>query len=105
MADLLANYKPVFSPSIMINQEIEYRPCYVHGRRALFHRWVNTARPQLPKGQEPDENARYFQYRNTHALVEFADGTMDMVWPRDIQFADGGRFMDYAWQPADRREG
>ena len=38
------------APGIVISQETEYRPCYVNGRRALFHRWVNTANPVLPKG-------------------------------------------------------
>ena len=94
---------PRFAPQV-IAQESEYRPCYVNGRRGLFHRWANIARPQLPKGQEPGENARYFQYRNTHAIVEFEDGTVELVWPRDIKFADGGHFKDYAWRPADGEE-
>ena len=85
--------------NIAITREIEYRPCYVNGRRALFHRWANSARPQLPKGQEPGENARYFQFRSTHGLVEYEDGTMDQVWPYAIKFADGGHFADYDWRP------
>jgi len=103
MERALATRNP--APYITITQEIEYRPCYVRGRRALFHRWTNSARPQLPKGMEPDENARYFQYRNTHGIVEFEDGTVELAWPREIQFADGGHFMDYAWQPAEREAG
>lgn len=83
--------------NITINQEIEYRPCYVRGRRALFHRWTNSARPQLPKGVEPAENVRYFQYRNTHAIVEFEDGTVDLAFPRDVRFADPGNFSAYVW--------
>lgn len=85
--------------------ENEYRPCYVNGKKALFHRWVNTARPQLPKGQEPGENARYFQFRSTQAIVEYEDGTVDRVWPQDIQFADGGKFQDYAWLPMVQQQG
>lgn len=99
MDDLLAEIKQTYVPKVVLTQENEYRPCYVNGRRALFHRWANSARPQLPKGQEPGENARYFQFRSTHGLVEFEDGTVDLVWPRDIQFADGGHFRDYAWNP------
>lgn len=101
MEELLAEVKPpvLRVPMVTIAQENEYRPCYVNGRRALFHRWANSARPQLPKGMEPGENARYFQFRSTHGLVEFEDGTVDLVWPRDIQFADGGHFRDYAWIP------
>lgn len=105
LVEQLADFKPVFAPSVMITQAIDYRPCYVNGRRALFHRWITTARPQLPKGQEPGENARYFQFRSTHGLVEYEDGTVDKVWPHDIKFADGGHFEDYAWQPADQQEG
>lgn len=100
--ELLAPIQPhVCKPRVIINQENEYRPCYVNGRKALFHRWVNTARPQLPKGQEPAENARYFQFRTTHGLVEYEDGTVDRVWPHDIKFADHGRFQDYTWDPAE----
>ena len=100
MADLLAFHSPPVQNNTYIVQESEYRPCYVNGRRGLFHRWANSARPQLPRGQEPGENARYFQFRSTQAIVEFEDGTVDLVWPRDIQFADHGRFRDYAWDPA-----
>lgn len=96
---LLKGHHP---PTVIIAQENEYRPCYVFGRRAVFHRWANMARPQLPKGQEPGENARYFQFRGTYGVVEFEDGTVDTVWPRDITFADGGHFQDYEWLPADR---
>ena len=90
------NYAPRSTPA-----DNDLRPCYGNGRKALFHRWVNTARPQLPKGQELSENARFFQFRTTHGLVEYEDGTMDQVWPRDIKFADHGRFHDYAWDPAE----
>lgn len=100
MADI---FQPTARPAIKTQtvtiQENEYRPCYVNGKKALFHRWVNTARPQLPRGAEPGENARYFQFRSTQAIVEYEDGTVDRVWPQDIQFADGGKFQEYAWLP------
>lgn len=84
-------------------QEAEYRPCYVNGRRALFHRWVNTANPSLPRGVEAtDEKARYFQHRSTHALVEYEDGFMARVWPQDIRFVDGGRFDEFEWLPDEK---
>lgn len=86
-------------PSVVIIQEAEYRPCYVDGRKGLFHRWANNAKPQLPRGQEPGENARYFQFRTTKGLVEFEDGHVESVWPQDIQFADGGKFHEYTWNP------
>lgn len=83
---------------IALVEDYEPRPCWVYGKRkALFHRWANTARAQLPRGQEPGENVRYYQFRATQAIVEYEDGTVDRVWPQDIQFADGGKFMDYEW--------
>lgn len=84
----------------------EYRPCYVKDRRAVFHRWVNTAHPVLPKGIDiNDEKARFFQYRSTRALVEYEDGTLAMIWPQDIRFADAGHFNDCEWIPVEKLEG
>lgn len=97
MEDLVAALRAAQTAQVVITQENEYRPCYVNGRKAIFHRWANNARPQLPRGAEPGENARYYQFRSTQAIVEFEDGTVDRVWPQDIQFADGGKFQDYAW--------
>lgn len=86
-------------------QEIEYRPCYVNGRKALFHRWVNTANPALPKGVDPnDERARFFQHRSTTGLVEYEDGSLERVWPQGIRFADGGYFSECEWVSIDKLE-
>lgn len=97
-------YIPPVRP-VIISSENEYRPCYVNGRRALFHRWVNTANPVLPKGVSPDdERAKFFQHRSTTGLVEYADGTMERVWPQDIRFADSaGLFREHAWDPVGQR--
>lgn len=85
--------------------ESEYRPCYVNGRKALFHRWVNTANPALPRGADPnDERAKFFQHRSTTGLVEYADGTLTRAWPQDIRFADGGRFKEFEWLPIEQLE-
>lgn len=94
----------IHMPPQTIVKENEYRPCYVNGRRALFHRWTNSARPKLPNGQEPSENTRYFQFRTTHGLVEYEDGTVGLVWPSTITFADHGRFKDYAWEPMEQED-
>lgn len=89
---------PRLPTRIALVEDYEPRPCWVYGKRkALFHRWANSARAQLPRGQEPGENVRYYQFRATQAIVEYEDGTVDRVWPQDIQFADGGKFMDYEW--------
>ena len=103
--DLVAALLRVQSTRVMIAQESEYRPCYANGKKAIFHRWANIARPQLPRGAEPGENARYYQYRSTQAIVEYEDGTVDRVWPQDIQFADGGKFQEYAWLPMLEQQG
>ena len=82
-------------PHLLFTETPEYRPCWVNKRKALFHRWVNSARPQLPKGQEPNENSRYYQYRATHALVEYEDGTIATIWPTEIRFVDNDHFTQY----------
>lgn len=87
-------------------EENPLRPCYAKGRKAIFHRWCNTANPILPRGVEAkDEKARYFQYRCVQAIVEYMDGSVERVWPQDIEFADGGRFDEMTWLPRNQREG
>lgn len=86
--------------------ETQPRPCWVKGRKAIFHRWCNTANPVLPRGMDPnDERAYYFQHRSTTAIVEYMDGTVDRVWPQDLEFADGGRFAELNWLPKSKQEG
>lgn len=83
----------------------EPRPCWVKGRKAVFHRWANTANPVLPRGMEPgDERARYYQYRSTQAIVEYLDGSVERVWPQEIVFADAGHFADMTWEPKTQAE-
>ena len=78
-------------------QQDRLRPCYARGRRAIFHRWVNSAHPVLPRGEEPAEGSRYYQFRRTEALVEYEDGTISRIFPSNIQFADGGDFDKFDW--------
>lgn len=76
----------------------ERRPCMVNGRRAMFHRWADSARPVTPRDLEEEEmyGPRYQLY-SVHGIVEFEDGTVQRVWPSDIRFIDGGDFADYVW--------
>ncbi len=74
------------------------RPCWVNGRRAIFHRWTDNARPAKARAQENDPEAGYFQLYSVHALVEFEDGKMVRVWPNEVRFADGGEFAAYDWE-------
>lgn len=88
-------------PAATVNGSIvvgagEYRPCYVTGRRALFHRWADTRRPVTPRGMDETETDRRYQVWHVHAIVEFEDGTLARVWPSEVQFANDGTF-DAAW--------
>lgn len=86
------------SEPIMITDE--RRPCWARGRKALFHRWMNSAHPVLPRGVEPgDKDARFFQFRSTTAIVEYEDGTVGRVYPNEVEFADGGGFDNFTWLP------
>lgn len=88
----------VYQPPIQIVRENEYRPCWVYGKKALFHRWANDARPTLPGGQKPSENARFYQFRSSKAIVEFEDGTVARVWPNEVKFADNDFFKQFEWE-------
>lgn len=96
--------EPAPIPTEIIVRETEYRPCYVHGKKALFHRWANDARATLPRGVEPGENARYFQFRSTMGIVEYEDGAIGRVYPNEVKFSDGGHFREYAWLPQDMED-
>ena len=75
----------------------ELRPCWVKGKRALFHRWADSARPATPRGVDEEENEPKHQVWSVHGIIEFEDGTVERVWPYNIQFADGGNFDSYEW--------
>lgn len=80
------------------------RPCWVEGRRAIFHRWTDSARPVKARGVEEDENAPRYQLHSVHALVEYEDGTMERVWPNAVQFADSDAlFAGYDWEGMEHR--
>lgn len=78
--------------------EPEVRPCWVKGKRALFHRWADSARPVAPKGQPEVETDLRYQLWHVHGIVEYEDGTIDRVWPYYIQFAENPAFKEYAWE-------
>ena len=101
---------PCTQPPIVLNvmereNKDTRRPCWVRGKKALFHQWCSTARPVLPRGEQPDENTPHYQLPHTHGIVEFEDGSVERVWPQDIKFADGGGFAEYCWQPFETEDG
>lgn len=85
----------------------EYRPCLVYGdREALFHRWVeddgiivklsapfkhdmqrNLARDIIKTNIYP-HYADPIIVKRIAGLVEYHDGMIDMVDPKDIRFLD-----------------
>lgn len=76
----------------------ERRPCWVNGRRAMFHQWANSARAVVPRGMTEEDTQERYQYHSVRGIVEYEDGTMDRAWPSEIQFADGGDFHRYNWE-------
>lgn len=62
----------------MMNNEIrinqEYRPCYIKGKKALFHKWVHT---KNLLGQEFEVG-----------IVEYEDGVVEEINPTNIRFCD-----------------
>lgn len=91
-----------FNTDIQIKHQT--RPCWVDGRRAMFHRWTDSARPVKPRGMEDTDTTDRFQVHSVHALVEYEDGTMERVWPNTVQFADSRElFESLAWEEMEAR--
>lgn len=78
----------------------EGRPCWVDGRRAIFHRRTDSARPAKARKKIEDEEQQELplQIHNVHALVEYEDGTMEREWPNKVRFADSAeKFAQFDW--------
>lgn len=84
---------------------IEGRPCWVNERRAIFHRWSDSARPVNPYGKGDHSDDR-LQKWSVHGIVEYEDGTVEREWPSAIQFADSAeKFAAFDWAAMeDRRD-
>lgn len=76
--------------------ENETRPCYVNGKKALFHRW-SERRQTIPESPWIGGHPAGF-IAATLAIIELEDGTVKEVIPSAIKFADGGGFKDTAWR-------
>lgn len=76
--------------------EISYalRPCTASGKNALFHRWVDKAYPIGPSVQVGGYSGG--QIKDTFGLVEFEDGSLDLIPIANIQFVPG-IFSEYGW--------
>ena len=64
----------------------KYRQCEVKGKKALFHQWV-TKMDTIPDSPLMG-GAPGGQYSITLGIVEYEDGTVDMVLPIQIRFTD-----------------
>lgn len=69
-----------------ITISFEKRPCFVDGKKAIFHCWTFD-RETLDK----------YTRNGVYAIVEFEDGSVKTVNPFDIIFADGGDFKEFAF--------
>ena len=61
-----------FSGEIIAKTEL--RPCFVENKKALFHKWVHI------------KNLLGQEFEN--GIVEYEDGQVEEVNPRDIKFID-----------------
>lgn len=95
-----------------IKISIELRPCLVDGRKALFHQWcvqedfilkfnaflkpeqINKLREKFQETGIVDTHADPEKIKRTYALVEFEDGSVDMVDPMSVRFLDGSGYFD-----------
>lgn len=91
-----------------------YRPCFVDGKKALFHRWAEKETPivkinamltdkaidriasKIKRGIIPPSNDVIYQ-KNVFGIVEYNDGTVAEVEPTSIVFADR-TFDEYAFE-------
>ena len=87
----------------VIMSTCEMRPCWVNGRRAIFHRWTDSARPVKPRDRDEDTDER-LQKWSVHGIVEYEDGTVDREWPSAIRFADSAEHFDnLTWEQMEAR--
>ena len=97
--------------------EVKTRPCYVKGRKGLFHRWIekedfyiktnmrisnnlfdNIRKIVKENGAVPDGFETDI-VKNTYALIEFEDGHMEEIPPTTITFLDSrGYFIGPMWK-------
>lgn len=103
----------------IIKQEL--RPCIVHGKKALFHKWTEKEELFLKSGRfiahsEAREAKAYFEYfgiipngfeatkqKAIYALVEYEDGQIAEVKPSDVRFIDNAH-RDYDFKEREAQE-
>lgn len=63
---------------------IQYRPCLINGRKALFHKWEHKSIVIPPSPLRGGHSGGVEAY--DLAIVEYEDGTVGEVIPSSIQF-------------------
>lgn len=75
----------------------ERRPCYVDGKRAMFHTWSQQSdifAPSPMVGGHPGGTVS-----RCVGIVEYENGKVEKVMPNEIRFADGGEFSERVFLP------
>lgn len=75
----------------------ERRPCWVDGKKAMFHQWINRAQIAPPSMMVGGHSGG--QLWDVFGLVEMEDGQMKEVYPSKVIFADGGDFSKVRFRP------
>lgn len=70
----------------IVIKTIDYRPCYVNKRKALFHKWAEEAYPVPPSYILPNDKGGQKTY--AVGIIEYENGTVAEVEPNCITFAD-----------------
>lgn len=99
-----------------IKISVELRPCYVDGKKALFHKWAQKDDiivktdgffvsmrgikeiKLYKKGGTLQKKYENIKISKTIGIVEYADGTIAEVAPTNIKFADN-EIQKYAFMP------
>ncbi|MDY4109585.1 MAG: hypothetical protein SOY48_01670 [Eubacterium sp.] len=69
------------------NIENKLRPCFIDGKKALFHRRADYSTVVGESALLSGHNAG--EIKRTYAIVEYDDGTVAEVEPSKIKFATG----------------
>lgn len=101
-----------------------YRQCEVNGKKALFHKWEDKCDPVCKANAEEMgledalEFIKFFKdnhstiapvtdidtvsFKETLAIVEYEDGSLDEVEPSKVKFLDSNqKFSEYIWEKSE----
>lgn len=73
----------------------ERRPCFINGKKAMFHQWTQESQIVPPSAMMGGHSGGVIS--TTFAIVEYEDGTVAKTYPEKVKFADGGEFAETAF--------